>query len=145
MTTCAASDTLGGLFLFRFTLSSTIDGAADAGAPIIRGKGAIIRWRQPVNDLPNSKEAEIKIPCPHCGHEMRKQIGWLRANATFTCPGCKRVHFETSKLIAALERAQRAFRQLRARERRIHQEHRAATPEGPIIALSKQAGPTDSP
>lgn len=30
----------------------------------------------------------IGVPCPGCGHETEKKIGWLKAHDQITCGGC---------------------------------------------------------
>jgi len=36
----------------------------------------------------NLDDREIAFECPKCGHEIRKTIGWLKANQGLTCAGC---------------------------------------------------------
>lgn len=31
---------------------------------------------------------EIGVPCPRCGHETKKRIGWLKSHVKITCAGC---------------------------------------------------------
>lgn len=31
----------------------------------------------------------IKIPCPHCGHELSQTIGKLKTNPKLTCTKCR--------------------------------------------------------
>jgi transcription elongation factor Elf1 len=35
--------------------------------------------------------AEIGIPCPGCGHNTKKSIGWLKTQNQLTCGGCGKV------------------------------------------------------
>lgn len=35
--------------------------------------------------------AEIDIPCPSCGHKIKKSIGWLQSHDNLTCGGCRKV------------------------------------------------------
>ena len=30
----------------------------------------------------------VEVPCPACGHETAKTIGWLREHRTFVCYEC---------------------------------------------------------
>lgn len=30
----------------------------------------------------------IAIPCPNCGHETKKSLGWLQEHSDFTCAEC---------------------------------------------------------
>ncbi len=46
---------------------------------------------------------EWPIPCPECGHETRKQIGWLKDNSSLSCPRCGFVgEFDTEAFIQFL-------------------------------------------
>ena len=31
-------------------------------------------------------DAELRIQCPHCGHELVKPIGWFKGRAEFALP-----------------------------------------------------------
>lgn len=35
--------------------------------------------------------AEIDMPCPQCGHENTKTLGWLKHNKHMVCAGCSEV------------------------------------------------------
>lgn len=32
--------------------------------------------------------AEIALPCPGCGHNTHKTVGWIKANDNFICARC---------------------------------------------------------
>lgn len=50
------------------------------------------------------EKAEIGIPCPKCGHETKKSIGWIKAHDEFTCAGCGSViALEKEKLLSGLK------------------------------------------
>ena len=36
-------------------------------------------------------EVAIPIPCPRCGKEAMKKIGWLKANVDIICEACNTV------------------------------------------------------
>jgi len=36
----------------------------------------------------NLDDREIAFKCPKCGHDIRKTIGWLKANQNLACAGC---------------------------------------------------------
>lgn len=43
------------------------------------------------------------VPCPKCGHETEKSIGWLKANHALTCAGCGDViAYDPAQLEAAI-------------------------------------------
>jgi len=53
---------------------------------------------------------EWPITCPECGHETRKQIGWLKNNSSLTCPRCGFVgEFYTDAFIKMLDHLKKAI------------------------------------
>lgn len=47
-------------------------------------------------------DAAVPVPCPGCGAETEKTVGWLRSNPEqFTCSGCGRpVHLNPDEVRA---------------------------------------------
>lgn len=45
------------------------------------------RWRRTVNSFFDG--AELDIPCPHCGHKVKKTLGGLQRQSSFPCPRCR--------------------------------------------------------
>lgn len=58
-------------------------------------------------------KAEIAIPCPQCGHESKKTIGWMKSHENMQCPGCGSVitldSAELKKGIASAEKSLKDF------------------------------------
>ena len=53
---------------------------------------------------------EWPIPCPECGYEIHKQIGWLKNNSSFSCPRCRFVgEFHTEAFIKALDQLKKTI------------------------------------
>ena len=55
-------------------------------------------------------KAEVGVACPGCGHESKKQIGWLRTHDEMVCPGCgATVGLDDKDFRAGLDRADKAL------------------------------------
>lgn len=54
-------------------------------------------------------DAEIGVPCPGCGHETAKSIGWLKANDEMVCAGCGETINFTASFRKSLSEAERLF------------------------------------
>lgn len=52
---------------------------------------------------------EWPVLCPNCGHETKKQIGWLKENFSFRCAVCDtNLWFHKEAFIQMLDQARRA-------------------------------------
>jgi hypothetical protein len=58
----------------------------------------------------------IVFQCPECTYQVRQTVGWLTANSTITCPGCRTtIRLNADKLVESVEAMEQAFeRQPRA-------------------------------
>ena len=55
--------------------------------------------------------AELAIPCPQCGHEAEKTIGWLKSHEQMTSPGCGSViALDSAELKKGIEAAEKSLR-----------------------------------
>jgi len=53
---------------------------------------------------------KIVFQCPECSHQMRQTLGWLKANANITCPGCgTTIRLNPDKLVESVEAIEQAF------------------------------------
>lgn len=42
---------------------------------------------------------KFSFPCPQCGHEFDKTLGWFESNDDIACPGCEaRIGFEADEI-----------------------------------------------
>ncbi len=52
----------------------------------------------------------ITIPCPNCGQQTDKTIGWIKNHDDFICPGCDRtLTLDKEDLLSGLDAAQKAL------------------------------------
>ena len=53
---------------------------------------------------------EIKFQCPNCGHELRQNIGRLKAQEHMTCSGCGiGINIDTNRFAKATEEIRKAI------------------------------------
>lgn len=58
--------------------------------------------------------ATISIPCPSCGKESQKTIGWLKAHDHFTCTACDQtITLEKEQLLSGLKSAEKSLADFR--------------------------------
>ena len=60
---------------------------------------------------------ELTIPCPHCGREIKKSIGWLKRHRQFVCP-CGVTTFKADDLIRGVQQVDRRLDKFRRDIRR---------------------------
>ncbi len=61
----------------------------------------------------NFDDATLNIPCPHCGKETKKTIGWLKRNQEMPCSACRETFgLDTKELRTEIDRVDRAVRDL---------------------------------
>ncbi len=54
--------------------------------------------------------AEIGVPCPGCGHETKKSVGWLRSHDELVCSGCgETIRLDDEGFRAGLDSADKAM------------------------------------
>lgn len=69
-------------------------------------------------------DASIDIPCPQCGKETSKSIGWIKANQEFACPGCgNTIRLDSEAAIRELQKADNALDDLRAALKNFGKRH----------------------
>lgn len=57
---------------------------------------------------------QIDLPCPHCGHKTKQEIGRLERNPTITCTSChKAFKVEGSQLRAATKKIDASIAELK--------------------------------
>ena len=62
------------------------------------------------------ERAEIRVACPGCGHEVKKQIGWVRTRDEMPCEACgQRIPLDDQEFRAMLERVYDTFAIFRGR------------------------------
>lgn len=44
-------------------------------------------------------DQSLSIPCPQCGHEIEKTVGWIKANDQLTCGASIQIHPEREELL----------------------------------------------
>jgi transcription elongation factor Elf1 len=55
-------------------------------------------------------DKEISFKCPKCSHQLKKTVGWLKANADMICEGCGvTIKLNTEQLARGAEDAQKAL------------------------------------
>ncbi len=58
-------------------------------------------------------DSTIDLPCPGCGHETPKTIGWLKRHKEYQCAGCKEtVNLDTGNLMKEIRKVENEFRKL---------------------------------
>jgi endogenous inhibitor of DNA gyrase (YacG/DUF329 family) len=55
----------------------------------------------------------ITIPCPACGHQHRKTIGWIKANDHIPCVCNRRIDLNKSQFVSELAKVDRSVDDLR--------------------------------
>ena len=61
------------------------------------------------------ESAEIRVPCPGCGHKSVKSLAWLKANDQFICDGCgKSVTLDREQFRAGLDKVDQSIAKFRA-------------------------------
>lgn len=61
----------------------------------------------------------LDIPCPHCGHHLKEQIGRLNKNPTLTCGACRNTfRVNADKLRSGIAKAEKSIESLKASLRR---------------------------
>jgi len=52
----------------------------------------------------------LGIPCPSCGHETKKSVGWIKLNDHFECVGCgQNVHLQRDKLLRDIKKVEKSL------------------------------------
>lgn len=61
------------------------------------------------------------ILCSECGHEMQKQIGWLKDQSSFPCEVCRRIgKFERETFLDVLKNVESTLNGLARGSRLFH-------------------------
>lgn len=56
---------------------------------------------------------EISIPCPHCGAETNKTIGWIQEHTDFQCAACSTpVTLHSDQLLEKIRQADKAVERI---------------------------------
>lgn len=56
------------------------------------------------------EDHELSIPCPQCGHETKKTIGWLKSNSEFTSAGCESmININADELFSGLDKVEKSL------------------------------------
>ena len=64
--------------------------------------------------MPNEDDTTLQLNCPHCGAEIERTLGYLRAHRVLWCQSCgQSARYDD----AAVRRAEEAVRELR---RKLH-------------------------
>ncbi|PCJ75545.1 MAG: hypothetical protein COA53_06520 [Rhodobacteraceae bacterium] len=54
----------------------------------------------------NFDKGVLSIPCPQCGNETQKSIGWIKRKDEFICAGCSNtVTYDANVLLSGLDSA----------------------------------------
>jgi hypothetical protein len=58
-------------------------------------------------------DAEIPIPCPKCGRETQKSVGWIKSNDEFTCDCGQVIRLEADDFRRGIEESEDALEDLK--------------------------------
>ena len=63
---------------------------------------------------------ELNIPCPRCGKETKKKVGWLKRNREMACPACRETFsLDTKEFRREIAKVDRAIRDLEKTLKRL--------------------------